>query len=82
MEEEICSEEVSCYTGSLAPFKDDLIFPEDANFAALTGLLDRNEVNMDTVKQPNRGFHCHLTLFCLISYQANPKGLYDQCFEA
>ena len=82
MEEEICSEEVSCYTGSLAPFKDDLVFPEEVNFAALTELLDRNEVIMDTVKQSNREFHCHLTPpFCLISYQANPKGLY-QCFEA
>ena len=49
MEEEICSEEVSCYTGGLAPFKDDLIFPEEVNFAALTELLDRNEVIMDTV---------------------------------
>ena len=49
MEEEICSEEVSCFTGSLAPFKDDLVFPEDVNFAALTELLDRNEVIMDTV---------------------------------
>ena len=49
MEEEICSEEVSCYTRSLAPFKDDLIFPEEVNFAALTELLDRNEVITDTV---------------------------------
>ena len=49
MEEEICSEEVSCFTGSLAPFKDDLVFPEEVNFAALTELLDRNEVIMDTV---------------------------------
>ena len=51
MEEEICSEEVSCYTGSLAPFKDDLVFPEEVNFAALTELLDRNEVIMDTVNR-------------------------------
>ena len=66
MEEEICSEEVSCYTGSLAPFKDDLIFPEEVNFAALTELLDRNEVIMDTVTQSNRGSHCR---FALIIYQ-------------
>ena len=51
MEEEICSEEVSCFTGSLAPFKDDLVFPEEVNFAALTELLDRNEVIMDTVNK-------------------------------
>ena len=30
-------------------FKDDLVFPEDVNFAALTELLDRNEVIMETV---------------------------------
>ena len=44
VEEEICSEEVSCYTGSLQPFKDLLQFPEDVNFSALMELLDRNEV--------------------------------------
>ena len=44
VEEEICSEEVSCYTGSLQPFKDILSFPEDVNFSALMELLDRNEV--------------------------------------
>jgi len=52
VEEEICSEEVSCYTGSLAPFKDDLIFPEEVNFAALTELLDRNEVVLIDVRRP------------------------------
>merc|ERR1719410_542137 len=52
VEEEICSEEISCYTGSLAPFKDDLVFPEDVNFAALTELLDRNEVVLIDVRRP------------------------------
>ena len=73
MEEEICSEEVSCYAGSLAPLKDDIVFPEDVNFAALTELLDRNEVIMDTVTQSSQGFQRHLTPFCLISYQ-KPSG--------
>ena len=44
VEEEICSEDVSCYTGSLLPFKDLLRFPEDVNFAALMELLDKQEV--------------------------------------
>ena len=46
VEKEICSEEVSCYTGSLFPFEDLLVFPEDVNFDALVQLLDRNEVTI------------------------------------
>ena len=44
MEREICSEDVSCYTGGMQPFKDIRIFPEDVNFPALVELLDGNEV--------------------------------------
>jgi len=52
VEEEICSEEVSCYTGSLRPFKDLLRFPEDVNFSALMELLDRKEVVLVDVRRP------------------------------
>lgn len=52
VEEEICSGEVSCYTGSLQPFKDLLQFPEDVNFSALMELLDRNEVVLVDVRRP------------------------------
>ena len=46
VEEEICSEDVSCYTGSLRPFKDLLVFPEDVNFSGLVELLERHEVTI------------------------------------
>merc|ERR1719490_13351 len=52
VEEEICSEDVSCYTGSLRPFKDLLVFPEDVNFSGLVELLERHEVVLVDVRQP------------------------------
>ena len=64
MEREICSEDVSCYTGGMQPFKDIRIFPEDVNFPALVELLDGNEVksNLSHLK----GFICMVLVLCVI----------------
>ena len=52
VEAEICTEGVTCYTGTLEPFADIVVFPEDVDFEALTTLLERKKVVLIDVRRP------------------------------
>lgn len=52
VEAEICTDGVTCYTGTLEPFADLLVFPEDVDFEALTTLLERKQVVLIDVRRP------------------------------
>eukprot|EP00091_Calanus_sinicus_P011753 TRINITY_DN2652_c0_g1_i1.p1 TRINITY_DN2652_c0_g1~~TRINITY_DN2652_c0_g1_i1.p1 ORF type:complete len:226 (-),score=61.14 TRINITY_DN2652_c0_g1_i1:37-714(-) len=48
--EEICSENVLCYRGSLEPFSDLLTFPKVVDFNALSILLEENRIVLVDVR--------------------------------
>merc|ERR1711874_224005 len=48
--QEICSEDVLCYTGSLEPFSDMIIFPQVVSFNSLSTLLQENSIVLVDVR--------------------------------
>jgi len=48
--DEICSENVLCYQGSLKPFSDIITFPRSVSFTALSVLLEENKIVLVDVR--------------------------------